>query len=243
MTTANCPSDDQLRAFAVGELASLEFERVAGHVADCPSCDTSLAAMDDADDVLITQLRELESRNSSVAIAVPRKLIVAAKAAAIESVGGSSTEVSIDAGRKYSKRVAEGPCRLGKFELRSELGVGSFGYVFLAHDTELDRTVAVKIQRTGTLANDEDVQRYSMPSRKTSLSFGATVRTTRFAAGCGRSRETKSTTITGETSANPKPPAAPTQICACRNCPSNRMTTTNRTSSRLTTSYFIARSN
>lgn len=165
MTTANCPSNDQLSSFAVGELTSFEFERVANHVAECPNCDASLAAMDETTDGLITQLRELESQNSSLAIAVPRNLIVAAKSAAIESVEGSSTELSIDSGRKYSKRVAEGPCRLGKFELQSELGVGSFGYVFLAHDTELDRAVAVKIQRTGSLANDEDVQRFLREAR------------------------------------------------------------------------------
>src|SRR5205807_2304161 len=53
-----------------------------------------------------------------------------------------------------------GPCRLGKFELQAELGAGSFGYVFRARDTEMERTVAIKIQRAGSLASKEEASRF-----------------------------------------------------------------------------------
>ncbi|HVW38171.1 MAG TPA: protein kinase, partial [Pirellulales bacterium] len=36
---------------------------------------------------------------------------------------------------------------IAHFELRQHLGSGQFGAVWMAHDTELDRTVAVKIPR------------------------------------------------------------------------------------------------
>ncbi len=53
------------------------------------------------------------------------------------------------------------PQRVGRFELVDELGVGSFGTVWRAHDTKLDREVALKIprQRTLTPLEMEDVVR------------------------------------------------------------------------------------
>jgi WD40 repeat protein len=49
--------------------------------------------------------------------------------------------------------------RLGKFELLEELGCGSFGTVYRARDTSLDRFVAVKISR-GSLDGREELDRF-----------------------------------------------------------------------------------
>ena len=45
--------------------------------------------------------------------------------------------------------------RLGRFEIVSRVGIGGFGTVWKARDTELDRTVAMKIPRKGQLDRDE----------------------------------------------------------------------------------------
>jgi serine/threonine protein kinase len=41
---------------------------------------------------------------------------------------------------------------VGQFKLLDKLGVGAFGSVWSARDTELDRTVAVKIPRKGQIS-------------------------------------------------------------------------------------------
>jgi formylglycine-generating enzyme required for sulfatase activity len=54
---------------------------------------------------------------------------------------------------------------LGKFQLLERVGVGAFGAVWKARDTELDRIVALKIPHTGLLTQDEDLQRFQREAR------------------------------------------------------------------------------
>ncbi len=54
---------------------------------------------------------------------------------------------------------------LGKFELLQRLGSGAFGAVYKAYDSQLKRTVAVKIPRSGTLAGPEDEERFLREAR------------------------------------------------------------------------------
>ena len=50
--------------------------------------------------------------------------------------------------------------KLGRFELKELLGQGAFGSVWRAHDTELDRDVAVKVPRPGVLGGPEFEDRF-----------------------------------------------------------------------------------
>jgi serine/threonine protein kinase len=55
--------------------------------------------------------------------------------------------------------------RLGRFQLRTRLGSGSFGTVYLAFDPHLERLVALKVPRAGTLKNREDRERFLHEAR------------------------------------------------------------------------------
>jgi serine/threonine protein kinase len=54
---------------------------------------------------------------------------------------------------------------LGKFELLDLVGAGAYGSVYKARDTELGRTVAVKVPRAGDLGNGGDSDRFLREAR------------------------------------------------------------------------------
>lgn len=50
--------------------------------------------------------------------------------------------------------------KIGRFEVRAWLGAGAFGDVYRAYDPQLDREVALKVAKPGTLDTPERVQRF-----------------------------------------------------------------------------------
>jgi serine/threonine protein kinase len=143
-----CPSATDLRNFALGNLSREVLDQVAAHVTDCPQCEAVLQELDATQDALLSGLRG--EGVSSVASTVPPQLLRAAR------------EVR---GQRPRLALGDGPRRLGKFELLEELGVGSFGQVFRARDTELDRIVAIKVLRAGQLASPQEMERFFREAR------------------------------------------------------------------------------
>ena len=65
--------------------------------------------------------------------------------------------MSLEAGRK-----------LGRYEIRSKIGAGGMGDVYLAQDTELDRTVAVKILPDDVTGDEQRLHRFIQEARAVS---------------------------------------------------------------------------
>jgi serine/threonine protein kinase len=57
------------------------------------------------------------------------------------------------------------PQRLGRYTIRRKLGRGGFADVFLAHDAELDRLIALKVPRQDRFKNEEDVKVFTAEAR------------------------------------------------------------------------------
>lgn len=163
MADVVCPNEALLREFAVGRVADALWEELARHVETCPGCQEKLEALEEPGDELVSQLQRLEEPDpgGNGCDSTSARLIAAAKSAGTPA----GARVSADAGRDLARRLLEGPVRLHRFELRSELGVGSFGYVFQAWDPQLERIVALKVQRAGSFATHEDVQRFLREAR------------------------------------------------------------------------------
>src|SRR6267143_6409481 len=58
--------------------------------------------------------------------------------------------------------------RLGHYEIRSKIGEGGMGEVYLAFDRELDRTVAIKILPEALASNQQRLQRFIQEAKATS---------------------------------------------------------------------------
>src|SRR5258707_366165 len=152
MENGYCPDQAELAKFVTGNLCGKAFQRIAQHVENCSACETALAELDDPNGSFLSQLRQAALRDLSDADPVPEELLASARSFGVEDRSRGGSPVT-------------GPRQLGKFELLEELGVGSFGHVFRARDTELGRTVAIKLLRAGRLASREELDRFVREAR------------------------------------------------------------------------------
>ena len=58
--------------------------------------------------------------------------------------------------------------RFGRYEIRSKIGEGGMGEVYLAQDTKLDRKVALKILPAEVAANQERMRRFVQEAKAAS---------------------------------------------------------------------------
>lgn len=61
--------------------------------------------------------------------------------------------------------LSELPCQFGRYRIEKELGAGGMGAVYLAHDTQLDRPVALKIPKFEGNESDEMLDRFYREAR------------------------------------------------------------------------------
>src|SRR5438128_7495504 len=55
--------------------------------------------------------------------------------------------------------------KLGRYEIRSKIGAGGMGEVYLAQDTKLDRKVALKILPSELAANQDRMRRFTQEAK------------------------------------------------------------------------------
>src|SRR5438477_10738965 len=98
MSSPCCPQTDELRAFAVGNLAGTAFARIAGHVEACRQCEALLQEFDNSADFLVTGLKHVNEPGAKEHVALPRDLVMSA-CRAWEAATGTLREIAIDSGR------------------------------------------------------------------------------------------------------------------------------------------------
>ena len=76
-------------------------------------------------------------------------------------------------GTEGSQRPAQGstgspagdPARIGRYRIVRQLGQGGFGRVYLGHDDDLDRPVAIKVPNPERITHPEDVEAFLVEAR------------------------------------------------------------------------------
>src|SRR5687768_6707929 len=58
--------------------------------------------------------------------------------------------------------------RFGRYEIRSPIGAGGMGEVYLAHDAQLDRPVALKLLPSDVTRDEDRLRRFQQEARATS---------------------------------------------------------------------------
>ena len=65
---------------------------------------------------------------------------------------------------------AKPPERIGRYRIEKVLGKGGFGIVYLAHDEQLNRPVAVKVPHARLISKSEDAEAYLAEARMVATS-------------------------------------------------------------------------
>jgi eukaryotic-like serine/threonine-protein kinase len=90
-----------------------------------------------------------------------------------EAASGSSDETRSVAGTAGSQPPTErssgfsdgDPSKIGRYRIIRRLGQGGFERIYLAHDDDLDRAVAIKVPNLERISRSEDVEAFLIEAK------------------------------------------------------------------------------
>ncbi len=139
MSAPSCPRPSDLAAFVLGTLSEESLAAIACHLETCPTCEASVAALDQLSDPVIAGLRRPPS--------FPGLLLAPGQA------------------HKPDAPARGLPERLGDYRIVRELGRGGMGIVYEAEQVSLGRRVALKVLPRHALLDPQSIERFQRESR------------------------------------------------------------------------------
>ncbi len=151
-------SDEQLKELLFDQEDTLESIEVGQHVETCETCQVRLSELT-CEESLAQEAGKLLSGYSSSA----ERLAVVGSA--VSHRAKDQVVPEFDSVLLEPPRHPEMLGRIGRYEIERCIGTGGMGVVFKAMDTELNRTVAVKVLAPHLARNGAARQRFSRESR------------------------------------------------------------------------------
>ena len=158
MVSKNCPTLDELSAYALGRVSLGSQAAISAHLCDCAACLKVLTELENEADPLLSAVTRASLQPSSAewlgdesvyAHGLTRTMALADAARLANAVS------DVDSVPKEAQE-----CRLGQYELLEELGRGGMGVVYRARHLQLEKIVAVKILHDSRLDSADAVERF-----------------------------------------------------------------------------------
>jgi serine/threonine protein kinase/formylglycine-generating enzyme required for sulfatase activity len=111
------------------------------------------------------EMNNLSATDNLTATEALQPLVEGSSGSSDETKDLSGTEDAQPPGVGLSESTSGDPPRIGRYRIIRRLGQGGFGRVYLAHDDELDRPVAIKVPNPERIVHPEDVEAYLNEAR------------------------------------------------------------------------------
>lgn len=172
MRPGECASEQDLRAFHLGDLPEPRLSDLAEHLEICSKCEVRAQQLDGQSDPILAAIRTAstaippETRFTGPA-ARPQPLPTNVLVPGLDEVGlsvGADPEQTLYPGLQppvWPDEIG----RLGNYRVLRLLGKGGMAFVYLAEDVALSRTVALKVKKPDATFDAERQQRFLREAR------------------------------------------------------------------------------
>src|SRR5262249_12236463 len=154
-----------LWAFRSGDLPEGVWQIVASHVSQCTPCAEILREIDASDESLIAKIGGGALEKAFLNEPECAEFMARARARGNELPPPPAERSASDPRAPLSAAEELFPFPFGKYHLLHRIDAGAMGVVYKAHDLTLDRVVALKMVRAGSLAGPRQLHRFRTESQ------------------------------------------------------------------------------